>query len=141
MNGSFTSIQCSARHHQLCATAATSTGPWTEEEDDSLRRAAAKCGTSSWAAIARLVPGRTRHQCRERWVAHLENKLPVTKDWPAEEDEKLLDAVKTLKEEYANISWRTVSMMLGGKKSEIEVPLLRIDVTDSSPSLVSGSIR
>jgi hypothetical protein len=43
------------------------TGTWAEEEDSKLRDAVQTHGGNNWAAIAALVPGRTRQQCKGRW--------------------------------------------------------------------------
>ena len=43
-------------------------GLWTSEEDDVLLAAVASRGESAWAVIAReLLPGRSRHACRNRF--------------------------------------------------------------------------
>ena len=44
-------------------------GKWTWEEDNALRAAVADKG-EAWAAVAQAVPGRTRKQCRDRWLVH-----------------------------------------------------------------------
>jgi hypothetical protein len=47
------------------------TGKWTEDEDIKLKDAVQTHGGKNWGAIATLVPGRTRKQCRDRWNALL----------------------------------------------------------------------
>jgi myb proto-oncogene protein len=42
-------------------------GRWATDEDSSLIDAVEKHKGKDWAAIAELVPGRTKHQCRGRW--------------------------------------------------------------------------
>ena len=44
-------------------------GKWTWEEDQTLRTAVATRG-EAWASVAECVPGRTRKQCRDRWLVH-----------------------------------------------------------------------
>jgi hypothetical protein len=43
-------------------------GKWTKEEDDKLADAVEKHNGENWPAISMLVPGRTKKQCRVRWV-------------------------------------------------------------------------
>lgn len=125
MKDHFNATQCQTRYQQINSVPTTATGLWTKEEDDLLRRAVAKCGTSNYTAVSRLVPGRTRHQCRDRWLFHLADSTqkPLCQ-WSDEETERLVKAIKTLKEEYDNISWRTVSVMLNNQKSEDEASLI-----------------
>jgi myb proto-oncogene protein len=40
---------------------------WRVEEDAILTRAVKEHGSSSWPAVAAMVPGRTNGQCRKRW--------------------------------------------------------------------------
>ncbi|KAG1147109.1 hypothetical protein G6F37_002872 [Rhizopus arrhizus] len=47
---------------------------WTEEEDEKLRRAVKKNGSSNWEACAKELEGRTNIQCRNRWIRYLEPK-------------------------------------------------------------------
>ncbi|RUS15026.1 hypothetical protein BC937DRAFT_92994 [Endogone sp. FLAS-F59071] len=41
---------------------------WTPEQDAALRSAIEKHGAKNWEVIAQDVPGRTYHQCRQRWI-------------------------------------------------------------------------
>jgi hypothetical protein len=57
-----------------------------------------KCGKkykTAWAAVAALLPGRTKRKCSDRWRGGI-NPIPgrVGK-WAADEDKKLKDAVPT----------------------------------------------
>jgi hypothetical protein len=62
-----TKIQCCNRwHHALnpsIALTARRMGRWTEDEDIKLKGAVQMQADKDWAAIAALVPGRTRIQC------------------------------------------------------------------------------
>ncbi|KAF8649779.1 hypothetical protein AX16_005545 [Volvariella volvacea WC 439] len=63
--------------------------PWTEEEDEELRRAVAIHGEhDNWKAVAQFVPGRTNKACRKRWLHSLSPTVKKTA-WTAEEDELL----------------------------------------------------
>jgi hypothetical protein len=48
---------------------ANRTGAWIEDEDIKLKESVQKHGGKNWAAIAALVPGRTKTQCQHRWYA------------------------------------------------------------------------
>jgi hypothetical protein len=92
---------------------------WTKEEDDLLRGAVAKYGTSTnpaldthsryrlqlrdsktgedasidWHDVASCIEGRNNKDCRKRWIYSLEpsiNKGP----WDKEEDELLIQGVR-----------------------------------------------
>jgi hypothetical protein len=43
------------------------TGKWVEDEDSKLKDAVQTHGGKNWVAIAALVPGRSKQQCRSRW--------------------------------------------------------------------------
>ncbi len=49
------------------ALTAGRTGKWTEDEDSKLKDAVQTHGGKNWGAIAALVPGRTKNQCRQKW--------------------------------------------------------------------------
>jgi hypothetical protein len=63
--------QCRSRWHNVInpsiALAAGREGTWTEDEDMKMKNAAQTHGCKNWGAIAALVPGRTKIQCRNRW--------------------------------------------------------------------------
>jgi hypothetical protein len=67
-------------------------GKWTPEEDAPLTEAVRKHG-NNWAEVAAMVPGRTKNQCRRRWVDSLDLVINTGR-WAAKEDAKLTDAVK-----------------------------------------------
>ncbi|KAK7095295.1 uncharacterized protein [Littorina saxatilis] len=68
-------------------------GYWTEAEDGQLMAAVHLVGSTSWGIVSELVPGRTREQCRERYVNSLDPKISG-KAWTYEEDKKLLQLAK-----------------------------------------------
>jgi hypothetical protein len=65
---------------------ATATGSWTLKEDAELNSAIAKTSKSRWGkeskrdwiAIAALVSGRTKNQCRKRWRDALDPRITLT---------------------------------------------------------------
>jgi hypothetical protein len=62
-----TNVRCRARW-VLTLDPDINTGKWTVEEDAKLADALKECGSSNWAAVAALVPGRTYKQCRIRGI-------------------------------------------------------------------------
>jgi hypothetical protein len=58
------------------------TGTWSTEEDVKLVSAVEKHNGKNWAAIAALVPGRTKRQCMDRWHKVLEQ---ITVPYAAED--------------------------------------------------------
>ena len=84
---------------------------WTEEEDQRLLKAIEENGPNNWTMIAQIVGGgRTRSQCAQRWGRGLKPGLSH-EGWTLEEDEKLLDLVKT----YGTKSWVKISQMFGNR--------------------------
>jgi hypothetical protein len=51
------------------------TGKWTEDEDARLKDAVQMHGGKDWSAIAALVTGRAKVQCRSRWHQYLEHSI------------------------------------------------------------------
>jgi hypothetical protein len=82
-------------------------GHWTLKEDSKLKSAVTntskkKWGNeykTDWAAVAALVPGRTRRQCWHRWKNGLDPSIDRvngrTGKWAEDEDSKLKEAVQT----------------------------------------------
>jgi hypothetical protein len=75
-----------------------------------------KYNVKDWAAIAALVLGRTRTQCRSRWYGTLDSKTGETTarvgKWTTDEDSTLKDAVeihngKNWEELFALVPGRT----------------------------------
>jgi hypothetical protein len=63
---------------------------WTKDEDARLIDLVATHGEGKWAKIAKGIPGRTGHQCQQRWTEVLApwiNKDP----WTLEEDNRLIE--------------------------------------------------
>ena len=83
-------------------------GPWTQFEDDIVRRGVQASDVPSiklikWSSLANLVPGRTGKQVRERWYNHLDpsvNKGP----WTAAEMKKLFEVHARLGNAWAKIA-------------------------------------
>jgi hypothetical protein len=91
------------------------TGKWTEYEDSKLRDAVQRHGGNDWGAIAALVPGRTRKQCRSRWKNNLDPSIDGasgrTGSWTVDEDSKLKDAVQT----HGGKNWDGIAALVPGR--------------------------
>jgi hypothetical protein len=77
--------------------------PWTSEEDEALKNAVKKLG-HNWSQIAKSLPGRSGHQCRERW-RHFLNPNLKHGSWTLAEDEKLKNAV----EKFGTHNWSKIA--------------------------------
>jgi hypothetical protein len=106
----------------LDPTIGKTTGRWTVEEDAKLTEAVKKLGTN-WIQVAAMVPGRTKKQCRYRWVESLDPDITLGKwtvegfnpgktrgKWTVEGDAKLTEAVKKL-----GTNWVQVAAMVPGR--------------------------
>jgi hypothetical protein len=94
------------------------TGHWRQEEDAKLKSAVKntckkKCGRTDWAAVAALVPGRTRSQCWCRWNEALDPNIDraSTGKWTADEDSKLKEAVQT----HGGKNWDKIAKLVPGR--------------------------
>jgi hypothetical protein len=88
---------------------------WTKAEDSTLKDAAEKPNGKNWAAIAALVPGRTKQQCWNRWHDSLRSKSDETnarvgKKWTKEEGSTLTDAVG----KHNGEDWVAISKLVPG---------------------------
>jgi hypothetical protein len=84
-------------------------GCWTLEEDEQITKFVAEHGDKDWAGLARILPGRTGKQCRERYKNHLDSSVDHS-DWSAEEDDKLIQ----LHSIYGN-AWTKISTLFPGR--------------------------
>jgi hypothetical protein len=73
-------------------------GAWTEEEVLKFKKAIDMHGDKDWAAIAALVPGRTKKQCSDKWYNALDPSIDLaighTGKWTEDEDLKLKKSVR-----------------------------------------------
>jgi hypothetical protein len=91
-------------------------GKWTEQDEDiKLKDSVQTHGDNDWAAVAGLVPGRTRKQCYYRWKSTLDPSIDPTTaragKWAAAEDTKLKDAVQT----HGGNNWTDISALIPGR--------------------------
>jgi hypothetical protein len=90
-------------------------GKWEEEEDIKLKNAVQKLGSKNWVAIAALVPGRTKIQCKNRWYGTLNPSIDrltgCMGKWEEEEDIKLKNAVQKL----GSKNWVAIAALVPGR--------------------------
>jgi hypothetical protein len=91
-------------------------GRWTPDEDAKLKNAVQMHNGMNWAAIAALVPGRTKDQCRTRWHTYLNPSIDWTRGvrankWTSDEDDKLQDAVHM----HVCKDWNRIAALVPGR--------------------------
>ncbi|KAL4425581.1 hypothetical protein ABPG75_009597 [Micractinium tetrahymenae] len=100
------------RHAQRGAQARR--GKWSQEEDDLLLKAMALHGRK-WSLVAKLVPGRTDVQCRERYMNVLNPEVTAWQPWSAGEEQELLDLAQQHTQEDGRVKWSAVAAHLPGR--------------------------
>jgi len=89
-------------------------GKWLPEEDESLLTAVALYG-KKWSHVAKLVPGRSDVQCRERYANCLDpevNKEP----WTGQEDEILFENVERFTNQATRkVKWSSIAELMPGR--------------------------
>jgi hypothetical protein len=94
-------------------------------------------GGKNWGAIAELIPGRTKHQCNNRWHDILDlsiNRMNGRRGkWAEGEDSKLKDAVET----HGGKNWVAISPLVPGR-TKSQCFRRWQDVLDPSIGRVSG---
>jgi myb proto-oncogene protein len=90
-------------------------GEWTPDEDEKLKDAVQMQGGKNWEAIARLVPDRTKVQCRNRWHSALNPRIHRTTGrtgkWAPDEDAKLKDAAQM----HNGKNWHAIARLVPGR--------------------------
>ncbi|KAJ3181944.1 Myb-like DNA-binding domain protein [Gaertneriomyces sp. JEL0708] len=113
-----TSSQCRDRWKQLLPSETLlaspgepsrwSTGSWTAQEDERLRRGVELHGRGQWVKIARIVGTRSSAQCRERYERRLNPDIRTGR-WTGEE----VDRLRELYLEYGEGQWAKIGSFLG----------------------------
>jgi hypothetical protein len=138
-----TNVQCWHRWNKVLdpsidQTPTGRTGAWTADEDIKLKAAVLTHGGKNWAAIAALVPGRTRAQCSTRWkyvlVSNIDPANGRKGKWTEDENIKLKDAVQT----YGGKDWAAIAALVPGR-TKIQCQNTWKDVLDPSIDRASGS--
>lgn len=78
-------------------------GPWTQDEDETIKQLVAQLGAKQWSKIAQHLPGRIGKQCRERWFNHLDPEIK-REGWTGEEDARLIELHSRHGNQWASIS-------------------------------------
>lgn len=91
-------------------TRRSTTGKWTAEEDELLRRAVEHYKGKSWKKIAECFKDRTDVQCLHRWQKVLNPEL-FKGPWSKEEDQKIIELVNR----YGSKKWSTIAEALPGR--------------------------
>ncbi|KAJ8605841.1 hypothetical protein CTAYLR_000513 [Chrysophaeum taylorii] len=86
-------LEC-LRHYQRSLNPRLLRSNWTSQEDEILRRV----DKSDWQRVASMVPGRTRTQCRERYLKSLAQKKKGK--WTDEEERRLELGVRAYGEDW-----------------------------------------
>ncbi|KAJ1294432.1 hypothetical protein BS78_01G146100 [Paspalum vaginatum] len=84
-------------------------GPWTEQEDATLREMVERHGEKKWAVVAQSLPGRIGKQCRERYTNHLRPGI-MKSLWTEEDDRELI----RLHQKHGN-RWSVIAKGLSGR--------------------------
>jgi hypothetical protein len=119
-----TKMQCYSRWSTVLAASINKTngpsgktGKWTEDEDFKLTTSVQMHGGKDWAAIAVMVPGRTKNQCYRRWEKSLNRSIDrhaagrTFYRWTEDEDLILKNAVVT----HGGKNWALISALVPGR--------------------------
>lgn len=82
-------------------------GVWSNIEDEILKAAVQKYGLNQWSRVASLLTKKSAKQAKARWNEWINPKINKT-EWTREEDEKLLNLVKLLPNQ-----WRSIAPIMG----------------------------
>ena len=106
-----TAKQCSQQWRKIVKTTSVHELPWTEAEDDLIRRGVAK--KLSWQEIAKLTKRRLSRQCSQRWRKVLDPSIKRFVKWTSEEDAMLIE----LHKKFPTMSNKEMSSYLPGRTS------------------------
>jgi hypothetical protein len=102
--------QCRQRWNKVSSPTNERTGTWIEDEDVKLKDSVRLHDGKDWAAIAALVPGRTKQQCWGRWKNVLDPSIDRAK-WAENEVSKLKDAIQM----HGDNCWDAIATLVPGR--------------------------
>jgi myb proto-oncogene protein len=108
--------QCYNKGQNLSkGAAATACGTWRVEEENKLVSAVETYGGHNWNEIAKMIPGRSENQCRQKW-RNMPRKASATASaaWTVEEEKKLASSVET----FGTTSWATTAANVPGRNEK-----------------------
>ena len=106
-----TAKQCSQQWRKIVKTTSVHELPWTETEDDLIRKGVAE--NLSWQEIAKLTKRRLSRQCSQRWRKVLDPSIKRFVKWTSEEDAMLIE----LHKKFPTMSNKEMSSYLPGRTS------------------------
>ena len=99
-------------------------GQWQYDEDERLIQAAATCklpnGSVDWAQVSNVLGNRSEKQCNVRWNTLLKYRGTTGTrrgGWSADEDARLLEAIRRNERKGGGIFWTKVCEEMGGERT------------------------
>ncbi|KAJ4842673.1 hypothetical protein Tsubulata_014892 [Turnera subulata] len=108
--GASSPATASPTHRRTSGPIRRAKGGWTQEEDETLRKAVATFKGKSWKKIAEFFPDRSEVQCLHRWQKVLNPDL-IKGPWTQEEDDKIIALVAR----YGPTKWSVIAKSLPGR--------------------------
>jgi hypothetical protein len=113
--------QCYQRWHfflsrENAIAAGRKTGIWEEDENIKLKNVMQTHSGEDWDAIAAMIPGRSKHQCRQRWKDSNPSTAMLARHkgkFSENEDLKLQKAVQM----HHGKEWASIAMQVPGRTS------------------------
>jgi hypothetical protein len=90
-------------HHESTDHLSLHKRPFTDEEDETIRRFVYRNGAKDWTLLASELDDRTAKQCRERWHNHIDPSIDKG-PWSEEEDQLIAEKHATLGNRWAEIA-------------------------------------
>jgi hypothetical protein len=82
------------------------TGTWAKDEEINLKNAVQTHGSKNWGAVAALVEGRTKKQCKNKWSAERKSNVVADGIIPSRVDRMIGRTGKWAEDEYVKLSAR-----------------------------------